>query len=157
MKVDTRCLAFFLGCGVLISCSLPRADYVDTNNDKSYELLKGSEYISIAQLEKVGVTDSAKYLDRVDYYLVVKSPGFRGPEVVNRVVIPPGTKVKVLDVLKCTNCLSGDERVLISLEGTSESLPPTYISGLVVDQANGSFMYRELSPDAFKKVQVGDD
>jgi hypothetical protein len=153
MNINAKHLALFVGCGMLISCSLPRANYVDTSNDKSYELLKGSEYVSVVQLEKVGVTDSAKYEKKVDYYLVVKSPGFHGPEVVNRVLIPAGTRIKVLDVLKCTNCLSEDDRVLISFEG-AETTPPTYISGLIVNKGQGSIMFRDLSADAFEKVQT---
>ena len=99
------------------------------------------------------MTDSEKYEKKVDYYVVVQSPGFAGPEVVNRAVIPPGTRIKVLDVLKCANCLSLIERVSISIDGSPEVSPPTYISGLITSQEHGSILFRDLSSDAFERTK----
>jgi hypothetical protein len=57
----------------------------------------------------------------VDIFTVTSPPGFSGPEVIHRQVLPAGTTFQVLGVRRCTNC-PFEERVelLVRVLGTDE-------------------------------------
>lgn len=98
--------AVVIAC-VLSSCA---ASYEDASADPTYRSLIGQEIRFDSELLLHEVTLDLDPPRRVDTCSVTPPPGFDGPEVVGRNVLPAGTTFRVLHVRRCTNCL-GEERV----------------------------------------------
>ena len=94
------------GCGVM-------AEYEDVSSEPTYRSLIGRELRAPSELLLHAVTLDRNYAKRVDLCSITPRPGFAGPEVVMRRVLPAGTTFRVLRVRRCTNCLSQDQVDLI--------------------------------------------
>ena len=117
---------------VLIACMLSgcAASYEDVSTDPTYRSLIGRDLRYDSELLLHEVTLNLDSPRRVDTCSVTPPPGFDGPEVVSRTVLPAGTTFRVQHVRRCTNCL-GDERVelLVSSPATARcGQTPTTIS-----------------------------
>jgi hypothetical protein len=95
---------------VVIACMLSScaASYEDVSTDPAYRSLIGQELRCDSELLLHEVTLDLDSPGRVDTCSVTPPPGFDGPEVVRRSVVPAGTTFRVEHVRRCTNCL-GDE------------------------------------------------
>src|SRR5262245_42538381 len=90
-------LAWLAGAG----CS---ASYEDVSAEPEYRSLIGRELRGDTELLLHEVTLDRNDARRVDLCSVTPRPGFAGPEVVGRRVLPAGTAFRVLRVRRCTNC-----------------------------------------------------
>ncbi len=87
----------------------------------------------------IGVTGDQNYKKKVDYFALVPSPGFSGPEVVSKESAPAGTVVKVVGVLRSRIPLI--ERLLYVVEisnGVTRSAPiRVHVTGSASDPNAG--------------------
>lgn len=103
---------------ILSSCA---ASYEDVSADPTYRSLIGQDLRSDSELLLHEVTLDLDPPRRVDTCSVMGAPGFDGPEVVSRNVLPAGTTFRVLHVRRCTNCL-GEERVELVVSSPAANL-----------------------------------
>ena len=89
--------------GILSGCVM--SQYEDVSAEPTYRSLIGQELRGNSELLLHEVTLDRNYAQRVDLCSVTPRPGFAGPEVISRRVLPAGTSFRVLRVRRCTNCL----------------------------------------------------
>ena len=100
------------GCGMV--------SFEDVSSEPTYKPLIGRQLQAPSELMLFGVTRDRNYAKRVDICVLTPRPGFDGPEVVTRAVLPAGTTFTVLSVQRCTNCLFG-ERVELLVSARTEA------------------------------------
>jgi hypothetical protein len=105
---------FLSGCGVM-------AEYEDVSTEQTYRSLIGRELRATSELLLHAVTLDRNYAKRVDLCSITPRPGFDGPEVVMRRVLPAGTNFRVLRVRRCTNCLFQEQvELVVRSQSTTE-------------------------------------
>ena len=57
------------------------------------------EFYTANEVYATGVTFDQNYKKRIDYIFLVPLPGFTGPEVVFRKLLPKGQKLRILGIL----------------------------------------------------------
>ena len=102
--------------GILSGCVM--SQYEDVSAEPTYRSLIGQELRGNSELLLHEVTLDRNYARRVDLCSVTPRPGFAGPEVISRRVLPAGTPFRVLRVRRCTNCLP-EERVELIVSSPS--------------------------------------
>jgi hypothetical protein len=86
---------FTQGCTVLIE---------DISKNKEYESVINKTYETRMKFIIHGVTNNRTSEKAVHYYTVTPPAGIGGPEIVNKTPLEVSTKIKIIKVLKCTNC-----------------------------------------------------
>ena len=114
MKLSRIIPAAVTAC-ILSGCFV---SYGDVSAEPKYRSLIGRELRGDSDLLLHEVTLDRNYAKRVDLCSVTPRPGFVGPEVISRSVLPAGTPFLVLRVRRCTNCL-GEERVELIVSSPS--------------------------------------
>ena len=98
--------------------------YEDASKDPRYSHFVGSHYRSTERLAIHGITMERDYSPVLDHYTVTDLPGFGGREVLSKKTLHSGTTVKVLRVLRCTDCFLDTPfggRVEVVVEVTSSA------------------------------------
>ena len=96
---------FTLGIAALVTGCNAMAEYEDVSSDPDQKDLIGHEILTTTALplHAVTLTLGSKHIDLCS---ITQRPGFDGPEVISRSELPSGTKLRILAVRRCTNCLS---------------------------------------------------
>lgn len=87
--------------------------FEEVSADPAYQSYVGVEYVLTVPMQLSGVNAPPGYGKTVDYYVVdAPASNWSGPELVTRVTLPPGTRLRVESVLRCTTCyLDGGARI----------------------------------------------
>lgn len=75
---------------------------VDVGEAREYAHLVGKKFRTQQELRIFGITADRHYAKRVDYVMLVTPPGFGGREIVTRDVLPKGSVVQIVGVLRST-------------------------------------------------------
>lgn len=117
------CIAMTLslgGCGLLV------ARYVDVSEEEGIRELVSTRHATGTDLLLLGV-DAYPSEKRVVFYELVPYPGFDGPEVLSRSVLPKGTRLEITGAQRCMNCYPRSIRMRVRVDGFAEDAP-VYIS-----------------------------
>ncbi|MBK7952016.1 MAG: hypothetical protein IPK00_25510, partial [Deltaproteobacteria bacterium] len=97
-----------LGCGFV--------DFEDVSDIPEFSDLMGREFVSMRETHLYGVSLDRDYAPHVDKFEILPV-SIAGPEVVSSETLPPGTKITVVSVLRCTNCwLDLEERIEVEVK-----------------------------------------
>jgi hypothetical protein len=118
--------------GVLIACVACIAvsggcqqKFDNISESREARPIVGREFLSSQPLVALGVTTDPNYRGGVTYYSIKKLPGASGPEILDRFVLPSGTRIKIIKVLRCTNCFfMNDLEAEIHVNGSTISGRP---------------------------------
>jgi hypothetical protein len=122
--------------GVLLLSGCIKAKYEDVSNDERYSSLVGHEYRFAEDLIIHGVLDYPTRDQVLDFYVVTAKPGFDGPEVVSRGLLPAGTMVHIEKVMDCTNCFESGIHLqveILSQERYRDHPVSLYVEPVLVD------------------------
>ena len=86
----------------LIARPIPNMD-VSTQNQ--YAPVLGKRFSTLRDLVAIGYTVDRNYKKQIDYIALTKPPGFSGPEVVAKGILPKGSILEVTAVLKADSWL----------------------------------------------------
>ena len=104
---------------LLIGCSM-QATYKDVSSEPAYRSLIGREIYVPSELLLHTVSLDRNEAKRVGLCSVTPSPGFDGPEVISRHVLPAGTTFRIMSVRMCTNCGAHSRPELIVASSLTE-------------------------------------
>ena len=130
-------------CFVIGGCFQQKFENISESREASS--IVGREFASIQSLVVHGVTSDPNYRGGVTYYAVKKPPGSSGPEILERFTLPAGTHIKIVRVLRCTNCLFGNNLIAeIKSNGLNFSGKPTRLVDLLrIDKRHGQIALDE--------------
>lgn len=112
---------------MLISgCDLLAAKYVDASGEEGIREVVSTSQTTKTDLLFLGI-DSYPSRKKVAYYMLVPSPGFDGPEVLSRSILPQGTKLHFIGAQRCKNCSPQNVRFSVNADGFVKK-EPIYIS-----------------------------
>lgn len=106
-------------------CDLLVAKYVDVSEETGIREMVSTRRATTDDLLILGI-DSYPSKKRIEYYVLVPSPGFDGPEVLSRSVLPRGTKLYITGAQRCTNCSPQEVRLSVIADGFAGE-EPVYI------------------------------
>jgi len=117
--LPSRIIKVVIAATLLSSCSA-KVEYEDISQVPAYRSLVGRELSSPSDLVLHAITLDRNYAKRIDQCSITQPPGFGGPEVVVRSVLPAGTIFHVRGIRRCKNCLF-DKRIelLVSSESAT--------------------------------------
>ncbi len=145
----------FFGCVLMllfVGCS--SAKYDDVSNSDEFSYLIDQKFMTLDELLIIGVTSDANYEKRIDYYSVIPKPGFDGPEVVTRNVLPAGTLIQIRKVMRCANCMS--QKIYFIIESMSDQkyraavIRLSDIGAISVSELDGDQV--RLNPELFQVI-----
>jgi len=123
LNPSLRHLVFVTVTGIVGTLLLPGCGVVsfeDASTDPRYSHFVGSHYRSEKPVAIHGISMERDYKPVLDHYTVTGIPGIRGPEVLSQKKFESGVTVKVLRVMRCTDCfLDPGGRVEVVVEVTS--------------------------------------
>lgn len=126
------CVACIFICG---GC---QQQFDDISASHEARLIVGREFLSSQPLVALGVTTDQNYRGGVTYYSIKKLPGASGPEILDRFVLPPGTRIKIIKVLRCTNCyFMNDLEAEVHVNGSTISGRPARLVDLLRQNKTG--------------------
>ena len=147
-------LAAMLLIGVLLGCD--SAKYEDVRALPRYAALMDGEFRTRRALQLIGISTDRNYKPVVEYRLLVGTPGIAGPEVVERLPLLAGSRVKVVEITRCTNCLVAPVRIQIRI-GPGDTVGDTPL--FLDDRGNllmggGDYEPLTLNPDLFERIET---
>ena len=122
--------------GALLLSGCIKASYEDVSKDVRYSSLVGHKYRFEEDLIIHGVFGYPTDDKAVDFYVVTDKPGFGGPEVVSRGLLPAGTMVRIEKVMDCTNCFESGIHLQVEIlaqEQYSDHPVSFYVEPVLVD------------------------
>jgi hypothetical protein len=90
-------------------------EWEDVSKEEKYRDVIGSIHTTKVIIFLHGVTMEPNYEKILDHYTLMKAPGFGGPEVLSKHKLPIGTKIEIVKVQRCIDCLKKSEEVEIQL------------------------------------------
>ncbi|MDH5444767.1 MAG: hypothetical protein OEY52_04370 [Gammaproteobacteria bacterium] len=79
--------------------------HLDVSNHAQYAPIVGKRFRTQHELMAIGYTIDRNYKKKVDYIFLVKPPGFSGPEVVAKGMLPKDSILEVTAILKADSWL----------------------------------------------------
>lgn len=113
------------------------SEYRDISRSTENAAIVGKSYLTREPLIIHGVIPYKAKTKSIGTYVLTPRPGFGGREVLSKEVLPIGTKLSVVGIKKCINCISGTTKVIIKIEGAKR------FGGLPVEM-NSSFGGRDI-------------
>ncbi|MDG2525310.1 hypothetical protein P6166_08085 [Stenotrophomonas sp. HITSZ_GD] len=113
-------MAMFLG-----GCGLMEARYVDVSKEAGIREIVSSSRMTTVDMLLLGV-DSYPSSKKIESYVLVKLPGFDGPEVLSRSLLPKGARLHFMGAQRCTNCYPQSVRFSVKVDGLAKE-EPVYI------------------------------
>lgn len=108
---------------MLISgCDLLAAKYVDASGGKGIREVVSTSRTTKTDLLFLGI-DSYPSRKEIANYQLVPFPGFDGPEVLSRSVLPQGARLHFTGARRCTNCSSQSVELRVVVDGFAKSEP----------------------------------
>jgi hypothetical protein len=98
---------------LVVGCA--SAKYEELSDLHPYSDLIGTRYRVRRDLRLLGITRDLSDRPRTDYYKIEGPPGTGGPEVVERRVLRAGALLKVVKIMRCTNCLDSIIRIEVDV------------------------------------------
>jgi hypothetical protein len=83
---------------VLASCGGTKLE--DVSDKSPYMMAIGKSVTTLTPMLAIGVTTNPNYRDPMDYIVLVEEPGFGGPEVIERRLVPKGATFGIVAVKK---------------------------------------------------------
>lgn len=117
MRTWVACVLIMLVTG---GCDFLAAKYVDASGDAGVRELVSTRRTTTTDLLLLGI-DSYPSRRKIAYYVLVPSPGFDGPEVLSRAVLPKGTQIHITGAKRCTNCSPQRVRLRVEADAISKS------------------------------------
>lgn len=122
-KHSARLLTCTLLLMLLAGCSLGAAKYVDVSGEPDNQKLMSSRWTTNDDLLFLGI-DSYPGKRRIVSFRLVPPPGFDGPEVLSRSVLPSGTQLTVIGARRCTNCWGETtDELMVTVDGFAREQP----------------------------------
>lgn len=118
-------------------CDLLSAKYVDISGEAGIREIVSTSRITTTDLLLLGI-DSYPSKKKTEYYMLVPPPGFDGPEVLSRSLLPQGTRLYFTGAQRCVNCSPQSIRLSVKVDGFAKE-EPTYI-----DMASMGFLESDL-------------
>jgi hypothetical protein len=78
---------------------------IDVSAEPQYASIMGKRFRTQRDLIAIGYTIDRNYKKQIDYVALVGPPGFSGPEVVAKSILPKGALLEVVGVLKADSWL----------------------------------------------------
>ena len=98
-------LTSFLACFFLTSCSV--LEFEDVSTDPKFKLHIGQKFITKVELIAHGITMDQNYAKILSHVSITASPGFTGPEVLFRSMLPAGSQFEIVKVIQSEWTLLG--------------------------------------------------
>lgn len=136
LKFFILCIATVMGLG---GCDILVARYADASTDASARNAISTYRTTKTDLLLLGV-DSYPSKRTIENYVLVQPPGFDGPEVLSRSLVPRGARIYITGAQRCINCFSRNLRLSVKLDGLATSVP-VYIDISLI----GLLQYEEAS------------
>lgn len=114
-----RTILFAMLMACLCACA---AKYEDVSSAPHIRELVSTSRITKTDLLLLGI-DFYPSKKRIEDYKIVKYPGFDGPEVLSRAVLPQGTKLHITGAQRCTNCSPQNVRIEVKIDGAAIEKP----------------------------------
>lgn len=139
-------------CGLLSHYTVICAANTD-NHPSEPNSYVGKEFILKKEMKLRGVKIDLRS-SKPDYFIVVGTPGVSGPEIMNMGILPIGTRIKIMELVKRRRFLSSSreyEAIIISssaAEGQRVRIPNRHGLGLYKRESN-SLLEPALSCDYF--------
>lgn len=109
----TKRILVYIFIVFLVSCCTP--SYRDVSGSAEYVHLIGREFRSLDQLMIYGVSYDKRY-ETIAEFVIAEKPGFGGPEVLTRDVLPIHSLIQVNQIMACTNCLYSGMRIVVEVK-----------------------------------------
>lgn len=103
-------------------CDLLAAKYVDTSGEEGIREIVSTSRKTKVDLLLLGV-DSYPSRKKVVNYQLVPFPGFAGPEVLSRAVLPQGAVLHFTGARRCTNCSPQSVELSVVVDGLAKEEP----------------------------------
>lgn len=102
MKVTVINIFFIFLCFGLSTC---KAEYDDVSSDEKFKPIIGMELETLRDLGVKEITTTSN--NKVDFIAVTETfrVEHKGPEVISTSVLKSSSKIKIVKVLKCKNCI----------------------------------------------------
>ena len=140
------CFVFFF----LLSC-YSKGEYKDISDSLEYAELVGGRFEVLVPLVMHGVTFERDYGEVVDEFIVTIEPGFGGPEVLMRKILPVGSIVSIEKVLQCFTCVPTYVEFEVNLLSEDiDSSIPVRLSDVSIRNSKGCVM---LNPRMFRRIK----
>lgn len=78
---------------------------IEVSRQNQYASVLGKRFITLRDLVAIGYTVDRNYKKQIDYIALKNPPGFSGPEVVAKSLLPKGAVLEVTAVLKADSWL----------------------------------------------------
>jgi hypothetical protein len=146
---------------LIAGCNLPAAKYVDVSDDPRYQKLMSTRWTTEVELLFLGI-DAYPSEKRIEDFKLVPHPGFDGPEVLSRSLLPSGTQVTVIGARRCTNCGGDLVELLVTIDGVPKEQPIYFSAGFLNllaprvssgTQVNGITLRRVIDAHAINRDQ----
>jgi len=111
------CYTAFTICS-LASTSCSELAMEDVSSAHEYSAAVGRTFRTKEDVLAIGITTDKNYQKRVDYVVLVASPGFSGPEVVTREQLRKDSIIRVVRVLKAASFFSAKVVYVVELAGS---------------------------------------
>lgn len=123
LKAAIICIATIM---FMSGCDLLAAKYVDINEEAGIREIVSTSRTTTSDLLLLGI-DSYPSQKKIKSYVLVPPPGFDGPEVLSRSVLPKGTVIHFTGARRCVNCYPKSVELSLKADGFAEE-EPIYIN-----------------------------
>jgi len=148
LKLRRRFFRLGIVAALFSGCSF-ETTYQDLSEGRRFKGLIGAEYEIVRTVYAYGIRRSSG--DRVEYVLLQPPPGFSGPEVGFRTLVPNGTRFKILKVLKTNRVFDPPYSLEIEFQNFGQSWGlPVRIDLMQGNEINGAV---QLNPQIYRELQ----
>ena len=102
MKIS---LASFIAIFFLVSCTV--LEFEDVSTDPEFKSHLGKRFTTKVELIAHGITMDQNYAKTLSHVSITAFPGFTGPEVLFRSMLPAGSQFEIIKVLRSKWTLLG--------------------------------------------------
>ncbi|WP_369939665.1 hypothetical protein [Xanthomonas medicagonis] len=115
-------IAFIVIAMSLSGCDLLTTKYVDASEEAGVREIVSTSRTTTTELLLLGI-DSYPSQKRIEYYVLVPVPGFDGPEVLSRALLPQGAGLYFTGAQRCINCSPESMRLSVKVGGFERGQP----------------------------------
>lgn len=118
-KALIACITIMLSVS---GCDLLAAKYVDVSGEAGIREMMSTSRTTTTDLLFLGI-DSYPSKRKIEYFKLVPFPGFDGPEVLSRSLLPQGTRLHFTGAQRCVNCSPKSVRLRVKADGFAKEEP----------------------------------